>query len=147
MTELVEAYQDSCLDEIEVCNNCLKYYNINEEGECCIVCHDGMTFCSGCLPDRNCFIVNGAKIALCDFCGATFRDTCEDVYDETFYKVIKDHYGVSKEDLIKGIKHLQNTWFSKQQMLDRVELSIAKLQKEIDDLREEARYIASLRED
>ena len=84
------------------------------------------------------------KLAFCDYCGATFRDTDTTIYDDTFYELVEDEYGIPKEDLIREIKHLQNTWFSKSQMLDRIAIAIKKLEIEIENLQDEARYISSL---
>jgi hypothetical protein len=149
MTELSEAYPDPdlLLEEVEVCNNCLEHFHVNVDGDCCIGCNDEMTVCRKCLPEKNTIHYKGKKLAFCDYCGATYRDSDTVIYDDTYYELIESEYDIPKEDFIKEVRHLQQTWFNKNQMLERIGLLISKLEMEIDDLREEARYISSLREE
>ena len=155
MTDLKEAYPEeistiSTLEEVDVCNICLTSFVPKRDGECCIGCNDEMTCCRSCLPEKNTILYNPKgvsspiKLAFCDFCGATFRDTNTTIYDDNYYECIEEEYGIPKEMLIEKIRDLQNTWFRKDQMLDRIKIMITKLEMEIEDLQEEARYISSL---
>ena len=152
MCELVNAYPDyispvsseNDVDEVNVCNLCLSSYVISRDGECCIGCNDEMTCCRACLPEKNTIHHNNVKLAFCDFCGATFKEDDTTIYDDHYYELVEAEYGISKEELIPKIKDLQKHWFRKEQMLDRIKMMISKLEMEIEDLQDEARYISSL---
>ena len=132
---------------MEVCNICLEEFDADNEGECCVCCNDEMPYCRDCLPPRNRFVDQNILHALCDFCGTTFRVDDTKIYDQTFYDLVENEYGISKDSLIENITKLQCKWFDKKQMLERIEATINKLEAEIDRLRSDARYISELRID
>lgn len=132
------------LEEVETCNECLKTFTLARDGFCCICCNDSMRYCGGCIPSRNTLQFRKGILAVCDFCGATFRDSDTSTYDDAFYDGLEAEYEITKEEVICKIRALQNAHFKKNQLLDRIRVAIAKLQMEIDDLEEEERYICTL---
>lgn len=130
-------------EEFDICEGCNDFIREDNEADC-LCCGDPLFWCYTCLPRRNRIFFNGKPFSFCDYCGTTFNENREDIFDDQFYQEIFNKTGVLKEDIIKKFREVQNDYFTREKQFARIDATIGMLQCKIKELEEEKTALSNL---
>lgn len=128
--------------EDDLCEEC--EIDLVGEDTDCICCGDPIFFCRRCLPVRNRVWLGLKQFVFCDYCGTTFDERMEEIFDDQFYQVLFNNTGIDKEEIIKSFRSVQDRFFTKEKQFKRIDEMIELLQAKIKDLEEEKRAVQSI---